>query len=205
MRFIIPLALAALLSACSSPVTLTYGDKENPNRVTAVTGLNSHDAANAMSYSSYTDAQVKKPQKAVCSLKARDGQTLNITGLAELTCWAPETDQMGKPVQAEGELMQAARAFREGVGGTIKDATPVLLGAAALEANKDNNKQSTRRAEIDAETERSRNEAQAEQNASLIQGLKEKPQVIFATPHVAPTTPAPAEPAPPAVAPVATP
>lgn len=197
MRIFITILLVGLLAACSSkPVTLTFGDKENPNRVTAVSGLKSHDAANVMGYSSYTDAQVKKPQKAVCSLKAAAGKELKIDGLSEFTCWAPETDQMARPVQAEGELMQAARAFREGVGGTIKDATPVLLGAAALEANKDNNKQSTRRAEIDAETERSRNEAQAEQNASLIQGLKEKPQVIFATPHVAPTTPAPADPTP---------
>lgn len=183
MRLIITILLAGLLAACSTAsTTVTFGDKENPNRVTSVSGLKSHDAANVMGYSAYTDAQIKKPQKAVCSLKAVQGQTLNITGLAEFTCWAPEEDRMARPVQAEGEAMQAARAIREGIGGTIKDATPVLLGGMALSDRKSAREAATEQANIAAETERARDQAQADQNASLIQGLKEKPQVIFATP-----------------------
>lgn len=194
MRFIITLILAALLAACgSNPVTLTYGDEKNPNRVTAVTGLKSHDAANVIGYGAYTDAQVKKPQKAVCSLKARDGQTLNITGLAEFTCWAPETDTMAGPKQAEGELMQAARAFREGVGGTLKDATPVLLGGMALSDRKSARASAERIAETEAETERARDSAQAAQTGALVEALREKPQVIFAAPFAPAAEPAPAE------------
>jgi hypothetical protein len=183
MRTIITLTLAALLTACgSTATTLHYGDEKNPNRVTSVTGLKSHDAANTITYGAYTESQIKKPQKAVCSLKARDGQTLNITGLAEFTCWAPETDQTARPVQAEGEAMQIARAVREGVGGTIKDATPALLGAAALEASKDGNRRSVEQAQISAETERARDAAGAASQSQLVEALREKPQVIFAAP-----------------------
>ena len=168
MRFIITLVLASILAACgSAPVSLTFGDEKNPQRVTAVSGLKSHDAANVLGYTAYTDAQIKKPQKAVCSLKARDGQTLNITGLAEFTCWAPETDQMARPVQADGEAMQAAKAFREAVGGTVKDATPVLLGGMALSDRKSARASAERIASTEAETQRQAIAAQQAQNAAL--------------------------------------
>lgn len=175
MRIFITILLVGLLAACgSTPVTLTYGDKENPNRVTAVTGLKSHDAANVMGYSSYTDAQVKKPQKAVCSLKARDGQTLNITGLAEFTCWAPEADTMAKPVQAEGELMQAARAFREGVGGTIKDVTPLAGAALLVNDRKDARQVGLQQSQIDAETTRQQNNLQHSTTTQMMNILESK-------------------------------
>jgi len=164
MRTLFLIAVAMILAACGSkPVTLTFDDKENPSRVTAVSGLKSHDAANALNYGAYTNAQVKKPQKAVCSLKARDGQTLNITGLAEFTCWAPEADTMAKPVQAEGELMQTARAIREGIGGTAKDITPALAVGAALSDRKDARTAATEQARIQAESDRAREAAQAAQ------------------------------------------
>ena len=175
MRFIITLTLAALLAACgSNPVTLTYGDKENPQRVTAVTGLKSHDAANVIGYGAYTDAQVKKPQKAVCSLKARDGQVLNITGLSEFTCWAPETDTMTAPKQAEGELMQAARAFREGVGGTIKDVTPLAGAALLVSDRKDARQVGLQQSQIDAETTRQQNNLQHDTTTRMMDILDSK-------------------------------
>jgi hypothetical protein len=190
MRSIITLVLVAILAACgSSTATLNYGDEKNPNRVTSVTGLKSHDAANTITYGAYTDAQVKKPQKAVCSLKARDGQTLNITGLAEFTCWAPETERTAGPVQAEGEAMQAARAIREGLGGTIKDATPALLGAAALSDRKDARRSAERIATTEAETERARDASQAAKEAAYLAAIEAANQRAAA---------AAAEPAPPA-------
>lgn len=161
--------VAALLAACTSaPVSLTFGDAKNPERVTAVTGLKSHDAANVMGYAAYTGAQVKKPQKAVCSLKAAAGQTLNISGLAEFTCWAPETDTMARPVQADGELMQAAKALREGIGGTLKDATPVILGGMALSDRKSARSSAERVAAEENETERARLAAQTAQTDRLL-------------------------------------
>ncbi len=194
MRFVITLVLVAILAACTSnPVTLTYGDEKNPNRVTSVTGLKSHDAANTITYGAYTDAQIKKPQKAVCSLKAAAGKELKIDGLSEFTCWAPETEKTAGPVQAEGELMQAARAFREGVGGTIQDATPALLGAAALSDRKDSRRSAERIAATEAETSRARDASQATQNAAYLAAIEAANQraaaAAAAAEAPAPTTP----------------
>lgn len=187
MRFLFTIALAMILAACgSNPVTLNYGDKENPNRVTSVTGLKSHDAANTITYGAYTDAQIKRPQKAVCSLKAATGKELKIDGLSEFTCWAPETDQMAKPVQAEGELMQAARAGRELVGGTVKDVTPALAIGAALSDRKDARAAATEQSQIAADTERARDAAQAAQAGELIEALREKPQFFVLPAGAAP-------------------
>ena len=174
MKTIFALAFALLLAACNTApsTTLTFGDEKNPSRVTAVSGLKSHDAANVASYSNYTSAQIKKPQKAVCSLKAVPGQTLNITGLAEFTCWAPEEDTMAKPTQAEGPLMQAARALREGIGGTIKDATPALAVGAAYSDRKNARESAERIAAEENETERARLDAQAQQTGQLLQAIE---------------------------------
>jgi hypothetical protein len=176
MRFLRPifaLVLVAILAACgSSPVTLTYGDEKNPSRVTAVTGLKSHDAANVITYAGYTDAQVKKPQKAVCSLKAVPGQV--ISGLGEFTCWAHETDQMARPVQADGELMQAAKAFREGVGGTLKDAAPVAAAVILAGDRKDARQVGLQQSQIEAETVRQQNNLQHSTQTQMMNILESK-------------------------------
>lgn len=149
-------SLAALLfTACAGQATVRFDDPKDPARVTSVSGLKSHDAANVMTYGAYTDAKVKKPQRAVCSLKAQDGKELKIEGLSEFTCWAPDApgDTVARPVQAEGELMQAARAVREGVGGTVKDVTPALAIGAAVKDRQDARAAATRQAEIQANSD----------------------------------------------------
>lgn len=194
MRFIINLALAAMLAACGGkPVKLEFGDKADPSRITAVSGLKSHDAANVLTHKDYVEGKVKQPQKALVSFKAHPGQQITINA-AEFTVWQPSRgdDQIEQAEQAEGELMQSARAGREFVGGTIKDATPALLGAAALEASKNSNKQATRRAEIQADTERARDASHAAQTGELIEALREKPQ-FFVLPAGAAPAPTPSE------------
>lgn len=175
VRTITTLALAVILAACSStPVTLNYGDEKNPNRVTSVTGLKSHDAANVITYAGYTNAQVKKPQKAVCSLKAASGKELKIDGLSEFTCWAPETDQMARPVQADGELMQAAKAGREFIGGTLKDAAPAAAAVILAKDRKDARQAGLQQAQIEAETTRQQNNLQHSTQTRMMDILESK-------------------------------
>lgn len=173
MRSIIALVLVALLTACgSNPVTLNYGDEKNPSRVTSVTGLKSHDAANVMTYGTYIDGQVKKPQKAVCSLKAVPGQV--ISGLGEFTCWAHEEDKTAKPTQADGDLMQAAKAVREAVGGTIKDATPAIVVREAVADRKDARQAGLEQTRIENETIRQSNNLDANYQQGVLELLRDK-------------------------------
>jgi len=176
MKRIFAIILAALaLTACgSNPVTLNYGDKENPSRVTSVTGLKSHDAANVMNYGKYTDAKVNKPQRASCSMKAAKGQVLSITGLDEFTCWLPDNDQTEAPEQADSEAMQAAKAFREGVGGTIRDVTPAIAIREAVSDRKDARKTSLEQSRIEAETTRQSNNLDANYQQGVLELLRDK-------------------------------
>lgn len=186
MRFIIILALSIILAACGTRASLNTQTGE-------IKGLESHDVANIVTNRDYVNAKVTAPQKAIVSMKAHPGQQITINA-AEFTVWQPTSpaDDIKAPAQAKSTFERNTAA----VGGLLKDATPIVLGGMALSDRKDARASAERIAESEAETERARDAAQAEQNASLIQGLKEKPQVIFATPHAAPTTPAPAEPAP---------
>lgn len=191
MRIFITILLVGLLAACSTTASLNTQTGE-------IKGLESHDVANIVTNRDYVNAKVNTPQKAIVSMKAHPGQQITINA-AEFTVWQPTSpaDDIKAPAQAKSTFERNTAA----VGGLIKDATPVVLGGMALSDRKDARASAERIADSEAETERARDAAQAEQNAALIQGLKEKPQVIFATQHAAPTTPAPAEPVPPAVTP----
>lgn len=162
------LACTLAVAGCgtTSNATLTFGDKENPTRVTSVSGLESQDVANVANYGAYTNTVATKSQKKVCEIKAKDGQTISMSGVDSISCYAPEPDAIAKPVQAEGKAMQMARAIREGVGGTIKDSTPVLLGGIAL-ADRNSQRASTERlAETQADVDKSEIAADAAEAAA---------------------------------------
>lgn len=166
--FIILAALA--LAACGSPTKVHFGDKDNPSRITSVEGLESHDAANVMSYAAYADTQVKKPQRAVCSFKAAAGKELKFEGLSEFTCWAPDTDTTAKPTQAKSTFERNADA----TGRVIEKATP--LGAAALLVGdrKDARQAGLEATRIEAETIRQGNNLDAAYRQGVLDLLRDK-------------------------------
>ena len=122
MKFITAIFLMLALVGCKS-VTRHYGDKENPHRVTSVTGLDSSDAARVMNTSSYHSALKNMPQKAIVTIKGVPGQNVTISNLAEFTVWAPATsaDYVAPP--------STKSAFAENVE-AVGDATSKVLGAA---------------------------------------------------------------------------
>ena len=166
--------LAFALAACSSsPVSLTFGDKENPNRVTAVTGLDSHDAANVVNYGSYTTGKATEKPKEVCAFEAIEGQTMSFSGVKKISCNAVDTsDRLAGPVQAKSAFERNAAA----VGDLIEKATPAIAIGAAVDNQKSARKSSERTAAINAETQRQAIKAQADRDAAQLAALQQAQQ-----------------------------
>lgn len=137
MRTLIAIALTAFLAACETNdgVTVKFDDKTDPNRVTSMTGLKSRDAANVANQSNYYNAQVKKPQKAIVSMKAHEGQSIVLSGVKEFTVWAPSTedDKLAQPTLAPTEFAENVTALGNATSKVINSATPVV---GVLEAGK---------------------------------------------------------------------
>lgn len=174
LSLILAAAVVVSVAACGSqPVSLTFGDKENPNRVTAVTGLESHDAANVVNYGSYTGAKATEKDKTVCAFEAIDGQTMEFKGVKTIKCNAVDTsDRVAGPVQAKSAFVNNAAA----VGGLIEKATPALLGGVALSDRRDARASAERTAAINAETQRQAIKAQGERDAAQLAALQQSQQ-----------------------------
>lgn len=149
MRSFFAILLAFALTACGSTVQLSFDDKDNPNRVTSVTGLESHDAANVITNRDYIDGKVKAPQKAIVSMKAHPGQQITINA-AEFTVWQPSgpQDDIKAPAQAKSAFERNTAA----IGGLVKDVTPAMAVGAALSDRKDARASAIRQSEIQADT-----------------------------------------------------
>lgn len=182
MRFIITLALAALLAACGTTASL------NP-QTGEIKGLDSHDVANIVTNRDYVNAKVNAPQKAIVSLKAHPGQQITINA-AEFTVWQPTSpaDDIKAPAQAKSAFERNTAA----VGALVRDVTPALAIGAALSDRKDARAAATEQSRIEAETERARDAAQAQQTGELVEALREKPQ-FFVLPAGAAPAPTPNE------------
>jgi len=130
MRTLIALMLTAFLAACGTDggVTVKFEDAKDPNRVTSMTGLKSRDAANVANQSNYYSAQVKKPQKAIVSIKAHEGQSITFSGVKEFTVWAPSTedDKLATPQLAPTEFAENVTALGNATSKVIGAATPVV-------------------------------------------------------------------------------
>lgn len=183
MRIIITLALAALLAACGSPTKLHFGDKENPSRITSVEGLESHDAANVLTNKDYIDGKVKAPQKAIVSMKAHPGQTIEIKA-AEFTVWQPTGPQ--DDIRPAPQAKSTTERNLDAAGTFVQKVTPALAIGAALSDRKDARAAATEQSRIEAETERARDAAQAAQAGELIDALREKPQFFVLPAGAAP-------------------
>ena len=171
MRFIITLALAALLAACGSSTELQFNDKQDPTRITGVKGLDSHDAANVLTNRDYIDGKVKPPQKAIVSIKAHPGQTIEIKA-AEFTVWQPSgpQDDIRPAPQARSTFERNTAA----VGGLIKDATPLAGAALLVSDRKDARQVGLQQSQIDAETTRQQNNLQHDTTTRMMEILDSK-------------------------------
>ena len=184
------LAAAATLAACStSPVTLNYADKENPARVTSISGLKSHDAANVANFGTYAHAKATEKQKESCSFEALDGKEMSFSGVKKITCYqgSNSEDGVGRPTQAQSEFVQNLDA----AGRFVQKATPLGLGAMAL-SDRNNQRSSNERineriTDANAETVRRENDLNAAQTGALIDALKEKPSFFVLPAGATPT------------------
>lgn len=166
--------MAVFLAACgSNPVSLSFGDKENPNRVTAVTGLESHDAANVVNYGAYTNSKATEKPKEVCAFEAIDGQTMTFSGVKKISCNAVDTsDRVAQPVQARSNFERNMDA----TGKLVERATPAVLGGIALADRRDARNSAERTAAINAETQRQAIKAQSDRDAAQLAALQQAQQ-----------------------------
>jgi hypothetical protein len=130
MRTLIALILTAFLAACvtNDGVTVKYEDKNDPGRVTSMSGLKSRDAANVANQSNYYNAKIKAPQKAIVSIKAHEGESITLSGVKEFTVWAPSTDddKLAQPTLAPTEFAENVRALGSAVKDVASAATPIV-------------------------------------------------------------------------------
>lgn len=130
MRSILVILAPALLAACAGPggSTVSYGDEKNPNRVTAVSGLKSRDAANMANQAAYYHAKTTAPQRAIVSIKAHEGQQITLSGVKEFTVWAPSTedDRLAAPTLAPTEFSENIRAAGAAARDVMSGATPIV-------------------------------------------------------------------------------
>lgn len=125
--------LALLMGACATPdAAITFGDPENPGRITAMTGLSSRDAAHIAATQAFYDAKAIEAPKEVLRIKAQPGQQVTISGLQELVVTAPVGSGLPDqaPVAGPTEFSQAAQA----VGGLVRDVGSVWIPLKALDA-----------------------------------------------------------------------
>ena len=126
MKLITAIFLMLALVGCKS-VTLHYGDKENPQRVTSVTGLDSSDAARVMNTSSYHSALKNIPQKAIVTIKGVPGQNVTISNRAEFTVWAPSTSaDYVAPPSTKSEFAENVEAVGNATSNVLGAALPVV-------------------------------------------------------------------------------
>jgi hypothetical protein len=182
------IGLALTLAACkSSTVTLNYADKENPTRVTSISGLKSHDAANVANFGTYANAKAVEKQKEACSIEAQPTGTIELKGIKQFTCYSggPSDDGLAKPTQARSEFVENMDA----TGRLIQKATPVVLGGMALSDRNSQRDSNERIAEINAQTEREENASDAAQTSALVEALAEKPPFFVLPPGATPVAP----------------
>lgn len=183
-------AVAAMaIAGCSttSTVTLNYADKENPGRVTSITGLKSHDAANVANFGTYANAKADEKQKEACSIEALDNQTIEMKGVKKFTCYQGSNGDEGvaKPTQARSEIVENMDA----TGRLIKSATPLGLGFIALDDRNNQRESNERIAEINAQTQREENAADAAQTSALLEAVTEKPPFFVLPPGATAVSP----------------
>ena len=181
MKSIVSILSALALSACGSTASLNTKTGE-------VSGLESHDVANIITNKDYVDAQVKKPQKALVSMKAHPGQQITINA-AEFTVWQPSgpQDEIAKPTQAKSTFVQNTEA----IGGLVQKSTPLGLGLIARDVaiTTSNNNLESQRIES------------AERTATTQSAIEAAGKVVFPPVYTVPMGSAPvaATPAAPAV------
>ena len=191
------LALAGLsfLAACGSAPTagLTYGDAENPGRVTGVTGLESQDVANVVNYGAYTQAKTMAPQKKVCSFTAVKGMTMSFSGVESIECFAPETDTVAKPTEAKSKFERNTAA----IGGLIRETKDVALGVLLYKDRKGARESNERLTESNNALELATQQSQNEFNRDALDAAAVRNEVFLVpagTTPVAPTSVAPTSP-----------
>lgn len=126
--------LVLLLAACATPnASITFGDPENPGRVTAMSGLSSRDAAHIAATAAYYTAKTQPAD--VLRIKAQPGQQVTISGLDELVVSAPAGGSMPDvaPVAGPTEFSQNLRA----VGSVVRDVGSVLIPLKTIDAAAD--------------------------------------------------------------------
>lgn len=133
VRVVLAALMAMVLAACSSTVTVKFEDEKNPQRVTAVSGMKSRDAANLLSQQAFYEAKVKRKADPVCKLTAVEGQV--ISGVKEMACWSATAgdDSMPAPQLAPTELAENLKA----AGGFVRDVGSVVVPLKTIEAASD--------------------------------------------------------------------
>jgi hypothetical protein len=130
------LGLSLLTAACATPqASITFGDPENPGRVTAVSGLSSRDAAHVANTQAFYSAKAAEEPRAILRIKAQPGQKVTIDGLEELVVNAPTTSSLPDAPQAAGptEFSENLRA----AGQFVRDVGSVAVPFKALDATAD--------------------------------------------------------------------
>lgn len=171
MRFIITLALAALLAACGSSTELQFNDKNDPGRITGIKGMESHDAANVLTNRDYIDGKVKAPQKAIVSIKAHPGQTIEIKA-AEFTVWQPSGPQ--DDIRPAPQAKSTFERNLDATGRLIEKSTPLAAAALLVGDRKDARQVGLQQSQIDAETTRQQNNLQHDTTTRVMDILDSK-------------------------------
>lgn len=148
MKRAIVAGLALLMAACATPnASITFGDPENPGRITAMSGLSSRDAAHVAATQAHYAAKAQ-PAKDLLRIKAQPGQQVSISGLDELVVSAPDgnSGSDAAPVAGPTEFSQNLLA----VGSVVRDVGSVLIPLKALDATADVLKQAATPTVVDA-------------------------------------------------------
>ena len=133
---ILAAGLVLLLAACATPNgSVTFGDPENPGRITAVSGLSSRDAANVANTQAFYNAKSQELPKEIFRVKAQPGQQVTISGLDELVVNAPATSSLTDqpPPAGPTEFSENLRA----AGQFVRDVGSVAVPLKALDAGAD--------------------------------------------------------------------
>lgn len=148
MKRAIIACVALLMAACATPnASITFGDPENPGRITAMSGLSSRDAAHVAATQAFYDAKANA-SKDVLKIKAQPGQQVTISGLEELTVSAPAVGGLPDqaPIAGPTEFSQNVKA----IGGLVREVGGVVIPLKALDATADVLKQAATPTVVDA-------------------------------------------------------
>jgi hypothetical protein len=173
-------ATAAMLAGCASPRTASFTD----GSVTNITSAEATTLAKVAARSAKVTS-VQTNQKPILKLVGHPGKPITMD-LASFEVYVPQDLNVLLAEQASEVSENVQVLDRVARMGERVVAPLAAIGFAADVAKRKSD--NALAAQLDANaTQRASDEADAATTDSLVQGLKEKPQVIFATPYVPPT------------------